>query len=120
MGPGGSLRVRLPLFIAALIAAVLLAFVWAAHRTVESTLAQAGGERALGAAQRLADILNIGPALAQLRLAGADPVLRRALQAPSEDATAAASARLQAAPGNRPRIYEIWNDAGARVVSVSL
>jgi len=54
-----SLRLRLPLVMSALIAMVLTSFLWGAFRQVESALLEAGGARAQGAADQLANLLSL-------------------------------------------------------------
>jgi hypothetical protein len=52
-----SLRLRLPLMMSALVAAVLTTFIWVAYRQVERALARAGGARAEAAAEQLSTLL---------------------------------------------------------------
>ena len=52
-----SLRFRLSLIITLLIAAVLVAFLWAANREVKRAVLQNGGDRAMVAATQVANML---------------------------------------------------------------
>jgi signal transduction histidine kinase/CheY-like chemotaxis protein len=112
-----SFRVRLPVLISALIVIVLAAFLWAAYREVKGTLLQAGGARAQGAADQLANLLQ--PSAQRLnelrRIAASDPV-RRCVERSTDEACGAARATLAALTGNMPQMIELWNRAGQRVL----
>ena len=112
-----SLRWRLPLLIAAVMAAVFAAFVWAAHRTVETTLLRAGEERLQVAADQFAALLNRGPVLEEARAAASDVSLHRLLGAPTPEHRRAALERLTAlADGSPVRRVELWDERGVRVL----
>lgn len=113
-----SLRWRLPILISGLIALILATFLWAAYRRVEATLVRTAGERAQGAADQIANLLDGKRTTTQLRQFSADPDLQRFLKLRTDDAREAARARLTALAGSAPRRIEVWDDAGARVLEV--
>ncbi len=113
-----SLRWRLSASIALLIGAVLMTFVWLAHRTLERTLLEAGGARLTTAAGELARLLERGQVLEQLaKSAGHDAVVAHVRQ-PAAATAAAARAHLTTLTSATVRRVEIWNAAGARVLTV--
>src|SRR5260370_37425076 len=120
LSPRHSLRWRLPLYISALIVFVLLMFLWAAYRTVETTLVRAGGERAQGAADQVASLIDAQQSLEQLRRLATDSDLRRYLQTRTDEAREALRKRLLSLPPGGRRRVELWDDAGSRVFEISL
>lgn len=58
--PWNSLRVRLPLFVSALVALVLAVFLWFVHGTLEGMVTRAGGGRARAAAAQVIQLLSRG------------------------------------------------------------
>jgi PAS domain S-box-containing protein len=120
-GPRRSLRLRLPLAIAALIVAVLAIFLWFAFREVEAALVRAGSTRAKAAADQLASLFersNQQSFQQQLELAK-DPDVQRCAQ-DGADACEAARARLARAPTAGPRRFGLWNAGGTRVLDVAV
>lgn len=115
-----SLRWRLPVLISALIALVVLTFLWAAYRTVETTLMRAGGERAQGAADQVASLLDAQQAIAQLQRAATDAVLRDYLQSRTDASHEAALKRLNLLATSGPRTIGVWDDAGVRLLEISV
>lgn len=113
-----SLRWRLPFLIAGLIALVLATFLWAAYRRVEATLIRAAGERAQGAADQIADLLDARRSTDQLRQLSADPALQRFLKTRTDDAREAARTRLVTLPGTALRRFEVWDNAGSRLLEL--
>jgi PAS domain S-box-containing protein len=113
-----SLRWRLPVLISGLIALVLATFLWAAYRRVEATLIRTAGERAQGAADQIASLLDGQRTTEQLRQFSVDPALRHFLKLRTDDAREAARARLAALTGTAQRRIEVWDDAGARLLEV--
>lgn len=111
-----SLRWRLPVLISGLIALVLATFLWAAYRRVEATLVRTAGERAQGAADQIASLLDGHRTTEQLRQLSADPDLRRFLELRTDETREAARARLTALAGTAPRRIELWDDAGSRLL----
>src|SRR5207245_1675351 len=83
-----SLRLRLPLLISALIVMVVATFLGVAYREVRTTLLQAAGTRAQGAADQLATLLaqSAQQRLSEIRRLAGDPALREYLRMPSDDA----------------------------------
>ena len=111
-----SLRWRLPLLIAALIAAVLATFVWAAHRTLEATLIHDGEDRLQVAADQLAALLSRADARAAADRAAGDPALSLFLDDRSPASRAAAEAYLASlVSGTTRRRIELW-DGAARLL----
>lgn len=113
-----SLRWRLPALISGLIMLVLATFLWAAYRRVEATLVRTAGERAQGAADQIAALLDGQRTTEQVRQLSADPALRRLLTLRTDDARETARARLAGLAGTAQRRIEIWDDAGARLLEV--
>jgi PAS domain S-box-containing protein len=107
-----SLRWRLPVLIAGLIALVLATFLWAAYRRVEATLVRAAGERAQGASDQIASLLDGHRSDEQLRQLSVDPAFRRFLKLRTDEASEIARARLTTLAGNTPRRVELWDDTG--------
>src|SRR5689334_3917949 len=91
-----SLRWRLPLIVSTLIAVVLGTFLWAAYRRVELTLVHAAGERAQGAADQVASMLDAQRSTDQLRQLSTDSDLRRFLLMRTEEARLSAKKRMTA------------------------
>jgi PAS domain S-box-containing protein len=113
-----SLRWRLPVLISGLIALVLATFLWAAYRRVEATLVRTAGERAQGAADLIADLLDGQRTTDLMHQLSADPTLRRFLELRTDDARDAARVRLAALPGTAQRRIEIWDHAGTRLLEL--
>lgn len=113
-----SLRWKVPLAVTALIAALVLAFMWVWHRTVEETLVQAGTERAHRAAVQVASMLDAQRGLAQLRTIAVDADLRRYLRTPDKSAREAARQRLASLAFTGPRRVELWAAGGSREILV--
>lgn len=114
-----SLRWRLPLFVCGLVAVVLVTFLWAAYKSVEMTLVRAAGERAQGAADQVANAMDGQRALMQLGQLSADPVLRRFLLLRTEEARAAADARLRPVAAVGLRRIEVRDLTGALLLEIS-
>jgi signal transduction histidine kinase len=116
-----SLRLRLPLIMSALTAAVLTTFLWVAYRQVEGALGRAGGARAQSAADQLALMLT---QMAQQRIADLQRAARSApilayMQDPNETTAAAARQRLLPLTlANQPPV-ELWDDRGTRLIAVA-
>src|SRR5262245_26323056 len=116
-----SLRLRLPLVMSVLIAAVLTTFLWVAFRQVERALVAAGGARAQAAADQLSTLLA---QMVQQRITDLQRVARsRAVAAylanPSTATEAAARARLASLTSATQPSVELWNDTGTRLLSVA-
>src|SRR4051812_48422798 len=114
-----SLRWRLPVLISGLIALVVTTFLWAAYRRVEATLVRAAGERAQGAADQIASLLDGQRTNELLRQFTGESDLQRFMKTRAEDDREAVRARLTALAGAAPRRIEVWDDAGARLLEVS-
>jgi len=102
----------------ALIGVVLLTFLWAAYRAVETTLLDAGGERARTAADQVAQLLDGRRGATELRRVATDPDLQRYLRNRTDDARQAAHTRLVAIAAGGPRRVELWDTAGSRLLEV--
>jgi PAS domain S-box-containing protein len=113
-----SLRWHLPILISGLIAVLLATFLWAAYHRVEATLVRTAGERAQGAADQIASLLDGQRTTEQLQQLGDDPSLRQFLKTRTDDAREAARARLTVLAGTSRRRLELWDDAGARLLDV--
>jgi PAS domain S-box-containing protein len=118
---GHSLRLRLPLVMSALIALVLSAFLWVAFQQVQSALLVAGGARAQGAADQLANLLALQARqrVSDVERAARSTEVRDYLRHP--DDSAAAAARQQLAPlttAGQPEV-ELWDDHGRRLLTVA-
>jgi PAS domain S-box-containing protein len=116
-----SIRWRLPFLISVLIVLVLGTFLWAAYREVKGTLLQAGGVRAQGAAEQLANLLSQSPQqrLAELRRAAATEPVRRCVEHAADDACQAARASLARFISSGQQSVELWNAAGERVLAMA-
>jgi PAS domain S-box-containing protein len=112
-----SLRWRLPFLISGLVALVLAMFLWAAYRSVEATLVRTAGERAQGAADQVARLLDGQRATEQLRQLSIDPDLRHFLETRTDEARETARARLSPL-ANTSRRIEVWDDAGSLLLEV--
>jgi len=117
-----SLRVRLPLLISAILAAVVSTFLWAAYREVHATLVQAGGERARSVANQVANLIEQSSRaeVETLRRVAADADVRRYLRNPTDDTRGAARARLAPLTTNGPRRIGLWSAAGLRLLDISI
>ena len=117
-----SLRVRLPLLISGLLAAVVTIFLWAAYREVEVTLLRAGGDRARGAADQVAGLLArpTQGAIEDLQRLAADADVRRYLQNPTDATRDVARARLAPLATSGVHAIELWNDAGSRLLDIAV
>jgi PAS domain S-box-containing protein len=104
--------------ISGLIALVVATFLWVAYRRVEATLERTSGERAQGAADQIANLLDGQRTTEQLQQLRVDPDLRRFLKTRTDDAREAARARLAALSGTAPRRVELWDGAGSRLLEV--
>src|SRR5712692_5086207 len=111
---GHSLRLRLPLVMSALIAIVLTAFLWVAFRQVESALLEAGGARAQGAADQLANLLTLQTRqrLGDIDRAARSTAVQAYLQHPDESTAAAARQRLASVTTAAQPDVELWDDHG--------
>src|ERR1700758_5225783 len=111
-----SLRWRLPVLIATLIAVVLFTFLWAAYQTVRTTVIRAAGDRAQRAADQVASLLDGRRSIDQMSRIAVDADLRRYLQQPTEETRELARKRLSVIAQPGPRRVELWDAAGARVI----
>src|SRR5437867_12348170 len=93
-----SLRLRLPLVMSVLIAVVLTGFLWVAFRQVESAFLEAGGARAQGAADQLANLLTVQTRqrLGDIERAARSTAVEAYLRHPDGNTEAAARQRLAA------------------------
>lgn len=114
-----SLLWRLPILVCALVALVLVTFLWTAYRRVEATLVRAAGERAQTAADQVANVMDGHRTMDQMRQLGADPILRRFLQLRTDEAREAAHARLRPLMGTSLRRIELRDAAGSLLLEVS-
>src|SRR5437667_12362154 len=91
-----SLRLRLPLVMSVLIAVVLTGFLWVAFRQVESALLEAGGARAQGAADQLANLLTLQTRqrVGDIERAARSTAIEAYLRHPDGNTEAAARERL--------------------------
>jgi signal transduction histidine kinase/CheY-like chemotaxis protein len=119
IAPRYSLRWRLPTFVCAVVAAVLIAFLVVAYWRVEATLVHAAGDRAQAAADQVASILDGQRTIEQLRQLGMDPDFRRFLQDPIDANRDAALRRLRGLAGTGLRRVELWDHAGSRRLEIS-
>ncbi|HEX7087338.1 MAG TPA: PAS domain S-box protein [Vicinamibacterales bacterium] len=115
-----SLRWRLPIQIAALVAVVLMAFLWAAYHRVETALVQTAGARAQRAADQIASLLDGRSLLEQLTGIGARPEIRTVLTAPTPEARLRAQTLFEQFRGASPRRFEIWDASGALQLEVGI
>jgi PAS domain S-box-containing protein len=100
---------------------VLTAFLWVAFRQVESALLQAGGVRAQGAADQLANLLaqQAQQRVSDVERAARSAAVRAYLEHPADPAlvTAALERLAPLAAAGQPAI-EVWDAAGRRVLTV--
>lgn len=97
---------------------MLVTFLWAAHRAVETALVVAGGERARTAADQIAGLLDGQRTVVELRRLSIDPDLRRYFRERTDAAEAVVRARLKALPSSGPRRMELWDPSGTRLLEV--
>jgi PAS domain S-box-containing protein len=116
-----SLRLRAPLALSALIAAVLAAFLWVAFREVEHALVESGSARAQVAADQLANLLaqSAQQRVRELQRAAADPVVRAYVKDPATGDGDRVRAQLVAIAAAAQPAIELWNAAGQRVLVVN-
>lgn len=121
-----SLRFRLSLIITLLIAAVLVAFLWAVNREVRRAVLANGSDRAMAAATQVAAMLaqNTSRGFAELQRRATEPGFSDFLASPSDTLRARLEQRLKplAAPGQPPlavlsadgtRLLEVRNERSA-------
>ena len=118
--PRASLRTRLPFLVCGLTALVLATFLWAAHRTVEGTLARAAGDRAQAAADQVANLIDSSRTEETLRRFSTDPDIRRFLQTRTEGSEEIVRNRLRGFTTSALRRVELWDAAGTRLLEVLL
>ena len=117
-----SLRLRVPLFIAAVIIVVVGTFLAVAYREVEVSLVEAAGLRAQGAADQLAGVLaqTTQTRLGEIRHVATHAAVRACLQHPTDDSRDAARTQLATLTSPNPQIIELWNRTGERVLSLAM
>jgi PAS domain S-box-containing protein len=117
-----SLRWRLPLLVSVLMAAVMALAVWAAYRQVDQTLAQAGSDRAVGAADQLSTLLGSSARLRldELRRLAADPAVTRYLKNPVDQTDVVVRRRLAAFTRPGRQLFVLSNAQGVPVASLPL
>jgi hypothetical protein len=116
-----SLRVKFSLVICALITALLGVFLSVAQRQVESTLLEAGGQRADTAADLLASML---PQSAQQRTTetqriAADSAVRRYLKQPTDSIAREAARQRLVSAATRRSVVTLWDSASSRLLEVT-
>ena len=116
-----SLRWRLPLLMTALVAAVLSTFVWAAHRTLRTTLLHEGEDRLQVASSQLAAIVARDELLATAQRNARAPVLASFLADPTDAEKRAAAERFLASivAGASRRHAELWSLDGTRLAEAA-
>jgi signal transduction histidine kinase/CheY-like chemotaxis protein len=114
-----SIRWRMPVLISLLVASVVFTFLWMAYRSIETTLVQAGGERAQIAADQVASLVTQDRSVEQLRRIGSDAPVRAYLQLQAADTREAARRRLEAVSQTAPRRIELWDNTGNRLIDIS-
>lgn len=116
--PWNSLRVRLPLFVSALVALVLAVFLWFVHGTLEEVVTRAGGARARAAAAQVIQLLSRGitRTSAELHRAADNRAVLEYLRRPDPTREEAAQRALVslAARGQPP--VELWDRHGRLVL----
>jgi signal transduction histidine kinase/CheY-like chemotaxis protein len=115
-----SLRWRLPLLIASLIAIVLGVFLWVASRTIKATLIRAGAVRAHAEAVQIADLLDGSAASLRLQQLGRNAQLQAYLRTRSLEAKRAAEKELRALAQTGPRRVELRDANGAVALAMSI
>lgn len=120
VAPRQSLRLRVPLVLSLLIAALLGSFLWAAARGVEKTLVRAAGDRMTKAAAHVSQFIGGPQALGPVERVASNPAVADFLEAPSEERRAVVDALLASArQGTSPRSGDLWNARGERVYHVA-
>jgi len=117
-----SLRLRLPLLLALLMALVLATFVTLAYREVRVSLLRTGSERAQAAADQIADLF------AQPSVEGAEerrrfetgPDIRTYLKYGTPASEAAVRRELETRATASPMRFELWTPDGALMLDVQL
>jgi PAS domain S-box-containing protein len=93
-------------------------FLWTAYWRVEATLVRDAGERAQGAAHQIAELLDMRRSIDQLQWLAADPALHQFLETRSDDAGERVRGRIAALAGTSVRRFEIWDNAGSRLLNI--
>lgn len=125
--PRGSIRARLPLLMATLLAAGVVAFAALAWHEVERAFLTASGERVQGVARQLALLLaqSVLPRVDEARRLAARPAIRAAVTAPDQAARAAALpaalAELQAFLKANPQTVAVglWDTDGELLLTAA-
>jgi PAS domain S-box-containing protein len=117
-----SLRWQLPIFIAAVIVAVVAVFLAFAYRETRATLVLATMARAQAAVDQLGAMMaqSAQQRLADLHRAADQPAVRQLLHAPTDESRAAATAALSklAQPGTQ--LIEVWTRGGQRILAIPI
>jgi two-component system cell cycle sensor histidine kinase/response regulator CckA len=105
-----SLHWRLPALISLLVTFMLAAFLYTAYREVEGALLRAGGQRARGAAEQVANLLerSTQQRAEQFHRVAAAPEIRHYLSNPSAENREAARAALAPLARSGPRRIIVW------------
>ena len=108
--------------VAALLVATLVTMLWAASREVETAFVRTAQERAQDSADQLASLVErlTQQGARVLERAAGNPEVREALRHPSDASHAAARKTLSELFPTGPRRISLWNDAGARLVDLSV
>jgi PAS domain S-box-containing protein len=117
----GSLRVKVPLVICALIMVLVGIFLSVAHRQVESTLVEGGGQRADAAADLLANMLaqSAQQRTTEAQRIAADSAVRGYLKQPTDSlAREVARHSLSSAATGRSAVT-LWDTANTRLLELS-
>jgi signal transduction histidine kinase len=116
-----SLRWRLPLLIAGLIAVVVATFLAAAYREVQADLVRAAMSRGQAAADELGGLFGQSSQLRlnEIRQVASKPVVVRFLEEPTDTTREAARTGLAALTTTGPQVIDLWNDAGVRVLTLA-
>jgi PAS domain S-box-containing protein len=119
--PGGSLRWRLPIGIAAVMVVMVGTFLAVAFREVRGNLVQAAGVRVEGAANRLAILLALSTRqrIDELKRAAADEAVRAYLQQSDEASREVVGQHLRGLPSPNAQIIELWTKGGEKILSVA-
>jgi signal transduction histidine kinase len=110
-----TIRQRLPLLMATLLAGVIVASTWASYRGVKLSALEVGSERLVNLAQQLSSLSqqNAASLLAKTGAAANDPALQSYVRTPSTPTRAAALSGLQqfSTPQDANSLQvEVWRD----------
>lgn len=115
-----TLRWRLPILVALLIAGAFIAFLTVTYHEVDAALLRSARQRAQAAADELAGLLgNARQRVSDMNRVAADPTVQAFLRTRSPDERAAAENELRSLVIPGTQLSELWGATGERVLSIA-